>query len=86
MAANKGLNTPRYASLPGIMKAKKKPFQKLSLSDAGAAEDDIKVKYSNFRLPPEKPPGKKFDAMDEAKQKEVVAEVAKLLREEAKVI
>ncbi|MGZ6480363.1 MAG: electron transfer flavoprotein subunit beta/FixA family protein, partial [Bdellovibrionales bacterium] len=26
IAANKGLNTPRYASLPGIMKAKKKPL------------------------------------------------------------
>jgi electron transfer flavoprotein beta subunit len=37
-------------------------------------------------LPPEKPAGKKFDAMDEAEQQKVVAEVVKLLREEAKVI
>ena len=28
LAANKGLNTPRYASLPGIMKAKKKTAQR----------------------------------------------------------
>ncbi len=32
LATNKGINTPRYASLPGIMKAKRKPLQQLSLS------------------------------------------------------
>ena len=31
VACNKGLNTPRYASLPGIMKAKKKPLESLKL-------------------------------------------------------
>lgn len=86
LATNKGINTPRYASLPGIMKAKKKPLAKYSLSDVGVSDDDRKIKYSNFELPPEKAPGKKFDAMDEAKQQEVVAQVVKLLREEAKVI
>lgn len=86
VACNKGLNTPRYASLPGIMKAKRKPLQTISLGDAGVSADDRRVKYSNFQLPPEKPPGKKFDAMDEGKQAEVVAEVVQLLRNEAKVI
>ncbi len=86
VACNKGINTPRYASLPGIMKAKKKPLQNLSLGDVGVSADDRRVKYSNFQLPPEKPPGKKFDAMDEAKQAEVVAEVVQLLRNEAKII
>lgn len=86
MACNKGLNTPRYASLPGIMKAKKKPLVQLSLSDVGVSEADRRVKYSDFRLPPEKPAGKKFDATDAAKQKEVVAQVIGLLRTEAKVI
>jgi len=86
VACNKGLNTPRYASLPGIMKAKRKPLQNLSLGDVGVSGDDRRVKYSNFQLPPEKPPGKKFDAMDEAKQAEIVAEVVGLLRNEAKVI
>lgn len=86
LATNKGLNTPRYASLPGIMKAKKKPMQQLSLADVGVSAEDRKVKYSNFQLPPEKPAGKKFDAMDEANQQSVVADVVKLLREEAKVI
>jgi electron transfer flavoprotein beta subunit len=86
VACNKGLNTPRYASLPGIMKAKKKPMTELSLSDVGVTDADRRVKYSQFRLPPEKPPGKKFDAMDTTKQSEVVSQVVGLLRTEAKVI
>lgn len=86
LSCNKGLNTPRYASLPGIMKAKKKPLTTLSLSDVGVEEGQQKIKYSNFHLPPEKPPGKKFDATDESKQQEIVHEVVQLLRNEAKVI
>ncbi len=38
-----------------------------------------------LHLPPEKPAGKTFDAMDEANQASVVAEVVGLLRNEAKV-
>lgn len=86
LATNKGINTPRYASLPGIMKAKRKPLAQHSLADVGVTADDKRLKYSDFSLPPEKPPGKKFDATDEAKQQSVVAEVVKLLREEAKVL
>ncbi|OUR92895.1 hypothetical protein A9Q84_20500 [Halobacteriovorax marinus] len=86
IACNKGINTPRYASLPGIMKAKRKPLAKHSLADVGVADSDRRVKYSNFQLPPEKPPGKKFDAMDEANQASIVAEVVGLLRTEAKAI
>jgi electron transfer flavoprotein beta subunit len=86
LACNKGLNTPRYASLPGIMKAKKKPMAQLSLSDVGVTDADRRVKYSGFRLPPEKPAGKKFDATDAAKQKDVVSQVVGLLRTEAKII
>jgi len=86
VAANKGLNTPRYASLPGIMKAKKKPLAQHSLADVGVTDADRRVKYSNFQLPPEKPAGKKFDATDAAKQAAVVSEVVGLLRTEAKII
>ncbi len=86
LACNKGLNTPRYPSLPGLMKAKKKPMATYSLSDVGVSEADRRVKYSGFRLPPEKPAGKKFDATDAAKQKDVVGQVVGLLRTEAKVI
>jgi electron transfer flavoprotein beta subunit len=86
VACNKGLNTPRYASLPGIMKAKKKPMPQFSLADVGVADSDRRIKYSGFRLPPEKPPGKKFDASDAAKHKDVVSQVVGLLRTEAKII
>lgn len=86
IACNKGINTPRYASLPGIMKAKKKPLTTLSMADVGVSEADRRVKYSNFQLPPEKPPGKKFDATDASKMNAVVKEVVGLLRTEAKVI
>ena len=86
IACNKGLNTPRYASLPGIMKAKKKPLAQHSLADVGVSDADRRVKYSGFRLPPEKPAGKKFDATDATKQRDIVAQVVGLLRTEAKII
>jgi electron transfer flavoprotein beta subunit len=86
IACNKGINTPRYASLPGIMKAKRKPLTTLSLADVGVSDSDRRVKYSGFQLPPEKPAGKKFEAMDEGVQQSVVADVVNLLRTEAKVI
>ena len=86
VACNKGLNTPRYAPLPGIMRAKKKPLATYSLSDVGVSDSDKRIAYSKFQLPPEKPPGKKFDATDQTSQAEVVKEVVKLLRTDAKVI
>ncbi len=86
VACNKGLNTPRYASLPGIMKAKRKPLQQFSLSDVGVTDEDRRLLYSQFQLPPERPPGKKFEATDEASARSVATEVVQLLRNEAKVI
>jgi electron transfer flavoprotein beta subunit len=86
LSTNKGINTPRYASLPGIMKAKKKPMEKYTLEDVGVSEADQRLKYSDFQLPPEKPPGKTFDATEEDKQQSIVSEVVGLLRNEAKVI
>lgn len=86
VACNKGLNTPRYASLPGIMKAKKKPLAQYTLGDVDVSESDRKVHYSNFKLPPEKPQGKVFDAMEDAQQRDVVKQVVSLLRNEAKIL
>ena len=82
VGANKGLNLPRYASLPGIMKAKKKPLKDVDFSSLGVADDQIKIKFKNFELPAEKPTCKMMDG-DVAAQS---SELAKLLREEAKVI
>jgi electron transfer flavoprotein beta subunit len=87
VTAEKGLNEPRYASLPGIMKAKKKEIRKVTLADlplkpeqVGAAGSKSKVvRYHNL---PDRPPVKMItgDAGQQAK------ELARLLREEAKVI
>jgi electron transfer flavoprotein beta subunit len=81
IAANKGLNTPRYASLPGIMKAKKKPMVEMTAADLGVPGGVGKIKYSQFQLPPEKPPVKML-AGDPAQQ---AKELARLLLEESKV-
>ncbi len=37
-----GINEPRYASFKGIMAAKKKPLDQLSLSDVGLSAEDVK--------------------------------------------
>ncbi len=86
VACNKGLNTPRYASLIGIRKAKNKPLIQYSLEDVGVSEADRRVVYSDFQLPPERPTGKKYDASSDADKEAVVKEVVGLLRDEAKVI
>ena len=82
IAANKGLNMPRYASLPGIMKAKKKVIKELTLEAVGASVGDVRVKYKAFQLPAEKPAVKMLGG-DSAAQSH---ELATLLRNEAKVI
>lgn len=82
IGANKGLNMPRYASLPGIMKAKKKVIKELELSALGISESDQRVSYSNFTLPPEKPPVKLL-AGDVSSQ---VSQLISCLRDEAKVL
>lgn len=82
VAANKGLNVPRYASLPGIMKAKKKPVKELTLADVGVDSSQIRVRLKDFRLPPEKPPVKMISGDAAAQAKELV----RLLMDEAKVL
>lgn len=87
IAAQKGLNEPRYASLPGIMKAKRKEIKKIDLAtlglDAGeVGEKGSKLKTKNYRLPPERQAGKKI----EGEPAETASELARLLHEEAKLI
>lgn len=82
IAVDKGINTPRYASLPGIMKAKKKEIKVFTLADLGLGAEKAKTSTSDFALPPERQAGKKLSG-DTATQ---VKELVRLLREEAKVI
>lgn len=82
ITANKGLNTPRYASLPGIMKAKKKVIKELTLADCGVDANSVKVKYTNFELPSDRPPVQ----MIAGEPQEQAQKLVQLLRQEAKVI
>lgn len=81
ICCDKGDHEPRYASLPGIMKAKSKPITEKKASDLLNGET-AKVRYSNFSLPPERGGVK----MISGEPMEAVATLVKLLREEAKVI
>lgn len=85
--AHKSLNSPRYASLPGIMKAKRKPFDVKTASDLGLDAGELtsltKTKVVGYEYPPEKKAGQVFKGEDVGT---MVGKVVKLLREEAKVL
>ncbi len=76
VTAQKGLNEPRYASLKGIMMAKKKPVEEKTVEVPGAKLNILKMEY-----PPERQAGKFF-----GKGVEDVPELVRRLHEEAKVI
>lgn len=78
VACQKGLNEPRYASLPGIMKAKKKPLD-IKDTKLGAANSEI----TKWEAPPQRPPGRVIEGDDAAAKAKALV---KALREEAKVI
>ncbi|MCI3922771.1 electron transfer flavoprotein subunit beta/FixA family protein [Paenibacillus sp. TRM 82003] len=82
--AQQGLNEPRYPSLPGIMKAKRKPFTTLTLDDLGLAPDDVAAKTARLdvALPPPRAAGRLIGG-DPAAQ---AAELVRALREDAKAL
>lgn len=84
VTAQQGLNEPRYPSLPGIMKAKKKPLEELELDDLDIEEDDVEAKTETVEiyLPPEKAAGRIL----EGELSDQVSELVNVLRTEAKVI
>jgi len=70
------LNEPRYASLPNIMKAKKKPIDTLTPADLGV-DTSSGLKTLSVSPPPQRSAGVKVES---------VAELVEKLRTEAKVI
>jgi electron transfer flavoprotein beta subunit len=84
ITAQQGLNEPRYPSLPGIMKAKKKPLERLSADDLGLSAEDVQAKTEivDQYLPPKKQAGRILSG-DLSSQ---VSELVQLLRNEAKVV
>jgi electron transfer flavoprotein beta subunit len=84
VTAQQGLNEPRYPSLPGIMKAKKKPIEHVSASDLGVNPEEIQARtiILDQYLPARKEAGKVLKGELQEQTKELV----QLLRQEAKVI
>jgi len=76
LTADLRLNTPRYASLPNIMKAKKKPIETLKVDDLGV---DVAPRLKTLKVvePPKRQAGIKVES---------VAELVDKLKNEAKVI
>ena len=70
------LNEPRYASLPNIMKAKKKPIDQISPADLGV-DPSIRLEILKVAEPPQRESGVKV---------EDVADLVDKLRNTAKVI
>ena len=84
VTAQQGLNEPRYPSLPGIMKAKKKPIERLSIDDLelNLEESAAKTVILDQFLPPKKEAGKVLSGELSGQAQELV----QLLHQEAKVI
>ena len=87
VSVDKGVNTPRFASLPGIMKAKRAKIAVWSAVDLGfdgqVGAGAALVSQGAYAEPPARPAGKIVEGADAVvKAKELV----RLLREEAKVL
>jgi electron transfer flavoprotein beta subunit len=82
--AQKGLNMPRYASLKGIMAAKKKEIRVVSLDSLALSPDDLqsRVEVVQVTLPAPRTPGKILTG----DVSQTVPELVRLLHDEAKVI
>jgi electron transfer flavoprotein beta subunit len=84
LTTQQGLNEPRYPSMPGIMKAKKKPLEYLSVSDLEFREDSLKAKtgVAEIYLPAKKEAGQILSGSLNDQAEELV----RTLCHEAKVV
>ena len=86
LGAQRGLNTPRYPTLPNIMKAKRKPLDTLSVADLGLSAEALgsvhRVTVEQYFAPPARPEGRILsgDPADAAR------ELVRLLHTEAHII
>src|SRR4030095_15043607 len=74
VTADLRLNEPRYASLPGIMKARKKELKEIPVADLGV-DVTPKVKVVKLETPPKRSAGRKVES---------VQELVRLLHDETK--
>jgi len=76
ITADLRLNEPRYASLPGIMKARKKPLADIAADSLGV-DLATKLKIKTLKAPDKRQAGRKVGSVDE---------LVEVLHTEAKVI
>ena len=76
VTADLRLNEPRYASLPGIMKARKKELKEIPVAELGI-DTTPRVKTIKLESPPKRQAGRKVES---------VQELVRVLHDEAKVI
>jgi electron transfer flavoprotein beta subunit len=87
LAAEKGLNEPRYPSLKGIMAAKKKPLEVINAASLGVAPEEVGVAGSKVVLNSlSLPPGRQAGKILQGDPQETVKQLVHLLHDEAKVI
>ena len=77
ITADLRLNEPRYASLPGIIKARRKPIDEIAVADLGV-DTSLKIVTLGYEAPPERSSDCTFV--------ETVDELIDKLRNEAKVV
>lgn len=83
ITCQKGLNEPRLPSLPNIMKAGMKPMEVVACADLGIETPAAQTEIKAYSPPPPRAECRIVEAEDPA---DAARELARLLREEAKVI
>ncbi|HYM90391.1 MAG TPA: electron transfer flavoprotein subunit beta/FixA family protein [bacterium] len=87
ITVERSINEPRYPSLPGIMRAKRTPITQRTLGDLGLTLDEIggaaaRIEVVGWSPPPQRQAGRVL----EGEPAQVVKDLVRLLREEAKVL
>jgi electron transfer flavoprotein beta subunit len=87
LTANKGLNEPRYASLKGIMMAKKKPLEVLDGSALGISASEVGAAAARTEtIAMEPPPERVAGRVLQGDAPEMVTQLIRYLKDEAKVL
>lgn len=82
-----GINEPRYASLKGIMAAKKKPIASPGADDLGLAADEVGARGSRLRVESLSiPPRGEGGEILEGSAEEVAREIVRRIREKTGVL
>jgi electron transfer flavoprotein beta subunit len=84
VTAQKGLNEPRYETLKGIMAAKKKPIPVITLEELGFGPEELAPTVETVGL--EVPTARQAGKVLQGEPAETARELARLLRDEAKLI